>query len=843
MQPEQQQRIMGYFIEEAKDHLNTIERGLLNLQSTLTNPEMINEVFRAAHSVKGGAAMLGLNAIQHSAHRLEDYFKVLKETPGIQVDQRLESLLLKVFDTLQELVEQLQGPGGLTADAASVAMTEIKPVFEEIDQYLATLAADAADAQIVPVPVGYASEQFHARVAADLRAMLELFKQADTLSDVRSQLLTLSDRVQSHGESVGLVQWVNLMEPVKSALSNPDNDYRTLAAVIIKELKQAQDRVKLDQLDQIVPSESLLALLPLVAPTNLPELDADMVVDSDWPAASDAAIAELDALAVDLSNLDADIADIAEIYVTGDELDDLDLGGLDDGELDFDALLGGDTAMTADGTSGRDDLAISLDESSTASLDDLDQLFVGMDERELALMKELESPSNHDLSEAVTDMALDDDALNQAADALTDSFTGSLFMDQTVVEVPGDEWDARPTQELAQATSAERDGDSNSEAFDVSMVEDGDIDSVLDQPSLQHEAGDDLGNAESFDLNQLSDTNLDAMAEAAAADLAAAAGLTEDLNLPFESMENNADNHDGVALDDANAILADLATSDAADSADHTVAEPRVDVDESLIAGDISIAELSDAAISDLADLSLDDDVLGQNSADLGALSQSANLAINVDVSLDVDPWDDNPADLAGLSQSDAIATNLDDDLSQLLDDVDTTHPDLDLSELDDDDDLLVDAAVEADASGDGLDDLAVSVEFDAAAAGFDAELDSLLDEASDFAEEFADLNLSGAADFDLQTTVGNEDFSQSADFCSLMSCSRMNLRCQPEMMIWWRWPPILNLMISISSCSMIKIRHPSYYQRSPAARLRFPRHAAHRVVVRALAIRRCVFR
>ena len=35
MMPEQQQRILGYFIEEAKDHLNTIEQGLLNLQNTI----------------------------------------------------------------------------------------------------------------------------------------------------------------------------------------------------------------------------------------------------------------------------------------------------------------------------------------------------------------------------------------------------------------------------------------------------------------------------------------------------------------------------------------------------------------------------------------------------------------------------------------------------------------------------------------------------------------------------------------------------------------------------------------------------------------------------------------
>ncbi|MCY7272771.1 MAG: Hpt domain-containing protein, partial [Phormidesmis sp. CAN_BIN44] len=89
MQPEQQRRIMGYFIEEAKDHLNTIEQGLLNLQGTIADPEMVNEVFRAAHSVKGGAAMLGLSSIQQTSHRLEDFFKILKDTPGIKPDQKV----------------------------------------------------------------------------------------------------------------------------------------------------------------------------------------------------------------------------------------------------------------------------------------------------------------------------------------------------------------------------------------------------------------------------------------------------------------------------------------------------------------------------------------------------------------------------------------------------------------------------------------------------------------------------------------------------------------------------------------------------------------------------------
>lgn len=103
MQPEQQQRILGYFIEEARDHLNTIEQGLLNLQSTLQDSEMVNEIFRAAHSIKGGAAMLGLNSIQRTAHRLEDFFKVLKECQSVQIDQTIESLFLQMFDNLQAL--------------------------------------------------------------------------------------------------------------------------------------------------------------------------------------------------------------------------------------------------------------------------------------------------------------------------------------------------------------------------------------------------------------------------------------------------------------------------------------------------------------------------------------------------------------------------------------------------------------------------------------------------------------------------------------------------------------------------------------------------------------------
>ncbi|NJL42939.1 MAG: phosphotransferase, partial [Pseudanabaena sp. SU_2_4] len=100
---------MGYFIEEALEHLTTIEHGMLNLEAMLSDNEMVNEVFRAAHSIKGGAAMLGITSVQNISHRLEDYFKILKDNSNIQVDRKLQTLFLQCFDKLQELLDHLRG--------------------------------------------------------------------------------------------------------------------------------------------------------------------------------------------------------------------------------------------------------------------------------------------------------------------------------------------------------------------------------------------------------------------------------------------------------------------------------------------------------------------------------------------------------------------------------------------------------------------------------------------------------------------------------------------------------------------------------------------------------------
>jgi len=212
MQPEQQQRIMGYFIEEAKEHLNTIEQGLLNLQSTIEDPELVNELFRAAHSVKGGAAMLGLNNIQRISHRLEDFFKVLREVP-IRVDQHLESLFLQIFDGLKAQLEHLQGGAGLSEEAANAAVDGMEPVFAQLEQHLNTLTGGVVTTETVaPAAVLQSSlmRTFKTEVPARLREMLELFKQAETEA-TRQRLQSLCDNLIQSGEQFELNDWCHLL--------------------------------------------------------------------------------------------------------------------------------------------------------------------------------------------------------------------------------------------------------------------------------------------------------------------------------------------------------------------------------------------------------------------------------------------------------------------------------------------------------------------------------------------------------------------------------------------------------------------------------------------------------
>ncbi|MDB9492281.1 hybrid sensor histidine kinase/response regulator [Dolichospermum circinale CS-534/05] len=201
MQPEEQ--ILGYFIEEAKEQLNTIEQGLLNLEITLKNAEMMNEIFRAAHSLKGSASMLGLSSIQHISHCLEDWFKILQEHP-VKVDLNLESLLLDICDRLKILIDNLSFPIDLSEQESEIVISKwLDEHRKKLQSLIPIYDHDHLDVESSEL------NSFAGLFATDISTLDDNWPAEEILEDITNyQLLTTDNEIDDNDQDLSnLLLW------------------------------------------------------------------------------------------------------------------------------------------------------------------------------------------------------------------------------------------------------------------------------------------------------------------------------------------------------------------------------------------------------------------------------------------------------------------------------------------------------------------------------------------------------------------------------------------------------------------------------------------------------------
>lgn len=253
-----QQRILGYFIEEAKEHLQTLEQGILQLATSVQDTETVNEMFRAAHSVKGGAAMLGYTSIQKTAHRLEDSFKILKDNP-VNVDQKLETLFLNGYDHLQDLIERLENSADFSDSDAVEILQQAESNFAILDRYLQELLSESST-----------GANLGEQVTAILKQMLQIFKQPDS-PESRQKLHLACKRLGDIASNEH--NWQQLIATTEKAMTNKKYPYNTIAQVIIKEIKQAGDYLNSGQVNKIVPSKNLQQLAATAGGTSSSTVD------------------------------------------------------------------------------------------------------------------------------------------------------------------------------------------------------------------------------------------------------------------------------------------------------------------------------------------------------------------------------------------------------------------------------------------------------------------------------------------------------------------------------------------------------------------------------------------
>lgn len=94
------------FIDEAKEHIETLTKSLLILEKEPENQDVLNMLFRSAHTLKGSSGMMGFKDFQELTHAMEDIFDEMRK--GNQPSSELISTLLECVDALSERLNNIQ---------------------------------------------------------------------------------------------------------------------------------------------------------------------------------------------------------------------------------------------------------------------------------------------------------------------------------------------------------------------------------------------------------------------------------------------------------------------------------------------------------------------------------------------------------------------------------------------------------------------------------------------------------------------------------------------------------------------------------------------------------------
>src|SRR3954452_17691146 len=140
------------FFEESYEALDSMETALLKLDIGAPDKELINTIFRVAHSIKDGSATFGFSDIASFTHSLETLLDELR-SGGMQVTLAISDLLLKSVDVMRAMLKSTQAKQPLDMQRVSglqfdleliIAQKNAAPAHTTIPEAIAHLAAATA---------------------------------------------------------------------------------------------------------------------------------------------------------------------------------------------------------------------------------------------------------------------------------------------------------------------------------------------------------------------------------------------------------------------------------------------------------------------------------------------------------------------------------------------------------------------------------------------------------------------------------------------------------------------------------------------------------------------------
>jgi two-component system, chemotaxis family, sensor histidine kinase and response regulator PixL len=276
----QEQQVRLQFLEEAQDYVDQIETGLLGVGSGEVKGKQFDAVLRAAHSIKGGAAMMSFSTLAKIGHRLEDSIKVLRHGHKAEVvDGQLEKDLLLIVDRLRRVMEY--NSKGQTIPPEWLA-TEVDPILDRLYEQLgepqaadeaALLAEEDGDEDDIVVYL------FESEVDSALQHLEEILSDS-AQPHLKSELEITTETLNGLAEMIELPAMAALCNDIAHKLSQSPDQFVTIAELAVAAWRRSQSLVMIGHRDNLPTAIDFTAgkASPVITAT-VPEL----LIDSQPP--------------------------------------------------------------------------------------------------------------------------------------------------------------------------------------------------------------------------------------------------------------------------------------------------------------------------------------------------------------------------------------------------------------------------------------------------------------------------------------------------------------------------------------------------------------------------------
>src|SRR5215469_3855241 len=145
------EELLKDFFSEAQMQVDTLEQNVLVLEHEGANKDAVDEIFRAAHTLKGGSATVEMMELSHFTHLVEDVFDAIR-SDQISVNEEVVDTLLQAIDVIKAMLDERM-EGSVYKEDTSAIEAKLHALLPEGSSRKKGGAAKPAAAPPPPAPV------------------------------------------------------------------------------------------------------------------------------------------------------------------------------------------------------------------------------------------------------------------------------------------------------------------------------------------------------------------------------------------------------------------------------------------------------------------------------------------------------------------------------------------------------------------------------------------------------------------------------------------------------------------------------------------------------------------